>query len=112
MPMYAGAIVEQGSAKNLFGDPQHPYTWGLLGSMTRLDESHTDRLHSVRGAPPSLINPPVGCRFNPRCDVAQDLCRDRYPALRESGNEGQFAACHYAAELDLKTMSVREVTNT
>ncbi len=110
--MYAGAIVEQGTAKDLFGDPQHPYTWGLLGSMTRLDESHTERLHSVRGAPPSLINPPSGCRFNPRCDFAQEQCRSRYPALRESGNEAQFAACHFATELDLKSMSVRgEVSN-
>ncbi|NND03279.1 MAG: ABC transporter ATP-binding protein [Acidimicrobiia bacterium] len=109
--MYAGAIVEQGTATDLFGNPQHPYTWGLLGSMTRLDESHTERLHSVRGAPPSLINPPLGCRFNPRCDFAQDICRDKYPALRESGNPGQFASCHFAEELDLKTMSVREVTN-
>ncbi len=110
--MYAGAIVESGSARHLFNDPQHPYTWGLLGSMTRLDESHTERLHSVWGAPPSLINPPHGCRFHPRCDFAQDICRSRLPALRPSGSPDQEAACHFATELDLKSLSVREVSRS
>jgi len=110
--MYAGGIVESGKAQNLFSDPQHPYTWGLLGSMTRLDESHTERLHSVRGAPPSLINPPRGCRFNPRCDFAKDICRETYPALRDSGNDGQLAACHFATELDLKLLTIGEASRS
>ncbi len=110
--MYAGGIVEYGNATDLFGNPQHPYTWGLLGSMTRLDESHTERLHSVRGAPPSLINPPLGCRFNPRCDFVQDICHDSYPALRESGRESQIAACHLATELDLNTIDVTGVVGS
>ena len=104
--MYAGGVVEYGTAADLFRNPQHPYTWGLLGSMTRLDESHTDRLHSVRGAPPSLINPPLGCRFHPRCDFVQDVCMKTYPALRESGRPDQLAACHRATELDLNSIDV------
>jgi len=102
--MYAGSIVERGSADELYYDPQHPYTWGLLASMTRLDEGHRDRLHSVRGAPPSLIELPKGCRFSPRCDFAIDLCQHVLPVLRQSGGENQEAACHRAVELDLKTV--------
>ena len=99
--MYAGAIVERGTASDIFYDPQHPYTWGLLGSMTRLDEVAQGRLNSVRGAPPSLINLPAGCRFRPRCDFAQDICLQRLPALRPHGGEEQEVACHRAEELDL-----------
>ncbi len=100
--MYAGSIVERGTADEIFHNPQHPYTWGMLGSMTRLDEVHRDRLNSVRGAPPSLINPPNGCRFAPRCDFAQDICVEALPILRQSP-EGQTVACHRADELDLKS---------
>jgi len=103
--MYAGTIVERGTADEIFHNPQHPYTWGLLGSMTRLDESHQERLNSVRGAPPSLINPPNGCRFNPRCDFATDICREALPILHQSP-EGQRVACHRSDELDLKSITV------
>lgn len=103
--MYAGTIVERGTADEIFHNPQHPYTWGLLGSMTRLDETQQDRLNSVRGAPPSLINPPRGCRFGPRCDFATDICREAVPILHQSP-EGQKVACHRASELDLKTLTV------
>ncbi|HSF84966.1 MAG TPA: ABC transporter ATP-binding protein [Acidimicrobiia bacterium] len=99
--MYAGAIVESGKADDIYYHPQHPYSWGLLASMTRLDEEQRHRLHSVRGAPPSLINLPTGCRFGPRCDFAIDLCSRALPVLRESGGEGQTAACHRANELEL-----------
>ena len=103
--MYAGTIVERGTADEIFNNPQHPYTWGLLGSMTRLDETQQDRLNSVRGAPPSLINPPRGCRFGPRCDFATDICREALPILLQS-QEGQKVACHRASELDLKSLTV------
>ena len=103
--MYAGSIVERGTADEIFSNPQHPYTWGLLGSMTRLDEVQQERLNSVRGAPPSLINPPKGCRFNPRCDFATDICREALPILRQS-QEGQRVACHRADELDLKNLAM------
>jgi oligopeptide transport system ATP-binding protein len=103
--MYAGSIVERGDGDEIFHNPQHPYTWGLLGSMTRLDESQQDRLNSVRGAPPSLINPPTGCRFNPRCDFATDICREALPILHQS-QEGQRVACHRSDELDLKSIAI------
>ncbi len=103
--MYAGAIVERGTADEIFHNPQHPYTWGLLGSMTRLDGSQQERLNSVRGAPPSLINPPSGCRFNPRCDFATDICREALPILHQS-QEGQKVACHRSDELDLKSIAI------
>jgi oligopeptide transport system ATP-binding protein len=103
--MYAGSIVERGTADEIFHNPQHPYTWGMLGSMTRLDEVHRDRLNSVRGAPPSLINPPTGCRFAPRCDFAKDICVEALPILRQS-QEGQTVACHRADELDLKAIEM------
>src|SRR5947208_1393835 len=65
--MYAGQIVEQGSLDETFYDPQHPYTWGLLGSIARLDQDRPDRLPQIAGQPPSLLAPPTGCRFAPRC---------------------------------------------
>jgi oligopeptide/dipeptide ABC transporter ATP-binding protein len=99
--MYAGSIVESGDAGALYHDPQHPYTWGLLGSMTRMDEAHQHRLNSVRGAPPSLIDLPVGCRFRPRCDFAQDVCHQALPMLRPIAGHQQLVACHRSEELDL-----------
>jgi oligopeptide/dipeptide ABC transporter ATP-binding protein len=72
--MYAGRIVEFGSKRDLFYDPQHPYTWGLLGSIPRLDRPKAARLHSIEGMPPSLIAPPQGCKFRPRCPHAFDKC--------------------------------------
>ena len=107
--MYAGAIVERGTGDEIFHNPQHPYTWGLLGSMTRLDEIQQERLNSVRGAPPSLINPPKGCRFGPRCDFATDICREALPILHQS-QEGQKVACHRSDELDLKALAMGAAT--
>jgi oligopeptide/dipeptide ABC transporter ATP-binding protein len=72
--MYAGRIVERGSKRELFYDPQHPYTWGLLGSIPRLDRPKPDKLHSIKGLPPSLINLPQGCKFRPRCPHAFEKC--------------------------------------
>jgi peptide/nickel transport system ATP-binding protein len=65
--MYAGRIVEQGSLDQIFYDPQHPYTWGLLGSITRVDKPRPERLPAIAGLPPSLANRPEGCHFRPRC---------------------------------------------
>ena len=81
--MYAGEVVEQGPVDVLFGAPQHPYTWGLLGSLPRLDVS-VDRLVQIPGQPPSLLNPPSGCRFHPRCPYAMDICRTTHPVLAPS----------------------------
>ncbi|MFJ8001473.1 ABC transporter ATP-binding protein [Streptomyces sp. NPDC096310] len=95
--MYAGRCIERGSSQSVFYQPQHPYTWGLLGSMPRIDRDQTDRLVPVKGTPPSLINVPSGCAFNPRCpyaDVPKDnLTRTVRPDLREI-TDGHFSACH------------------
>src|ERR671936_526574 len=72
--MYAGRVVERGAKREVFYDPQHPYTWGLLGSIPRLDRPKPKRLASITGAPPSLIRTPTGCKFRPRCPPAFDKC--------------------------------------
>jgi peptide/nickel transport system ATP-binding protein/oligopeptide transport system ATP-binding protein len=74
--MYAGRVVERGSLDDIFYDPQHPYTWGLLGSLTRIDQPRPRRLPSIPGAPPSLISPPRGCHFRPRCPHEFAKCAD------------------------------------
>jgi peptide/nickel transport system ATP-binding protein len=80
--MYAGRIVEEGTLDQLFYDPQHPYTWGLLGSIPRLDRKRPERLPAIPGQPPSLIDPPAGCHFRPRCPHAFDRCTE-VPALEQ-----------------------------
>ncbi len=72
--MYAGRVVERGTKRDIFYDPQMPYTWGLLGSIPRLDRPRPERLHTIEGMPPSLINLPEGCKFRPRCPHAFDKC--------------------------------------
>ncbi len=78
--MNAAKVVENGSDDLIFKNPQHPYTWGLLGSLPRLD-TDVDRLTQIPGQPPSLLNPPQGCRFNPRCPYVMDVCRLKEPEL-------------------------------
>jgi len=78
--MYAGRVVERADTRSLFYDPQMPYTWGLLGSIPRLDRPRQERLHSIKGTPPSLIRAPTGCKFRPRCPHAFDKCMEE-PAL-------------------------------
>jgi peptide/nickel transport system ATP-binding protein len=98
--MYGGRCVEKGSVDEVFYSPQHPYTWGLLASMPRLDKERSDRLDPIPGNPPSLINLPSGCAFNPRCahrsEVKGDLCRTEAPELLEA-RPGQSARCHIDA---------------
>jgi oligopeptide/dipeptide ABC transporter ATP-binding protein len=72
--MYAGRIVEQGTKESIFYDPQHPYTWGLLGSIPRIDRPKPPKLHAIPGQPPSLVRPPQGCKFRPRCPHAFAAC--------------------------------------
>jgi peptide/nickel transport system ATP-binding protein len=95
--MYAGRVAEHGSGGDVFRQPGHPYTWGLLGSMPRLDVARLDRLRPIRGTPPSLINVPSGCPFHPRCTypplVGGDRCSTEIPVLRETG-PGHHVACH------------------
>ncbi len=91
--MYAGRVVEEAPKAQLFRDPQHPYTWGLLGSMPRVDRPRLRRLAAIPGSPPSLLSPPEGCRFEPRCPHRFDRCSTR-PDLRERISPGRKDACH------------------
>jgi peptide/nickel transport system ATP-binding protein len=93
--MYAGRVAERGTVEAVLERPSHPYTWGLLGSIPSVDASAA-RARTIRGAPPSLLNPPSGCRFHPRCDHAIDRCRLESPALRPApGTEpDHLIACH------------------
>lgn len=94
--MYAGRAAEYGTAEDVFNAPEHPYAWGLLGSMPRFDKAPTDRLMPIKGTPPSLIRVPAGCAFNPRCDhqprVGSACLVDR-PELLDAGG-GHRVACH------------------
>jgi peptide/nickel transport system ATP-binding protein len=92
--MYAGRIVEHGSTGQIFGAPQHPYTWGLLKSIPRLDVTRGDELVPISGRPPSLINRPSGCFFHPRCPYVRDAHRRVDPALEPvTGDTGHEVAC-------------------
>ena len=94
--MYAGQKIEEADVHTLFGNPKHPYTWGLLGSTTRVDRPRLEQLVQIPGAPPSLLDPPAACRFAPRCGYVQPLCRSEYPELRPATAPEHLAACHFA----------------
>jgi oligopeptide/dipeptide ABC transporter ATP-binding protein len=91
--MYAGSVVEEGPKTAVFREPQHPYTWGLLGSIPRVGRPRVRRLTAIPGAPPSLLAPPPGCRFEPRCAHRFDRCATR-PELLERVAPGRADACH------------------
>ena len=96
MVMYAGEVVEQGTAAEIFNDPRHPYTRGLMQSIPRLDVEK-DRLYTIRGAVPDLAHMPSGCRFCDRCDFAQERCRRERPAL--VGEGGHLVRCFLEREV-------------
>lgn len=101
MVMYAGKIAEMGSCDDIFYRPKHPYTWGLMSSITRLDRERMQRMVPIPGMPPSLIRPPSGCPFHPRCSFVKEVCVTEYPELRRvAGDPGHTAACHFAADPD------------
>ena len=91
--MYAGRVVERGSKRQIFYDPQHPYTWGLLGSIPRLDRPKPKKLHSIEGTPPSLINLPRGCKFRPRCPHAFDKCFEEPDLANRVETPGHLDRC-------------------
>ena len=96
--MYAGRIVEAGTLDQIFYDPLHPYTWGLLGSLARPDRPRVHRLSQITGQPPSLLAPPQGCHFRPRCPHAFDRCTE-VPRLEVRGGEaGHADRCWLSAE--------------
>jgi len=96
--MYGGRVVEQGTLDEIFYDPQHPYTWGLLGSLTRLDRPRPKRLAQIPGSPPSLVAPPAGCHFRPRCPHAFGRCGE-VPGLEpRAGAAGHLDRCWLTPE--------------
>jgi peptide/nickel transport system ATP-binding protein len=100
MVMYAGRGVEYAASSDVFYGPEHPYTWGLLSSVTRLDRVREDRLRPIPGTPPSLLNVPAGCAFNPRCTFRNTggiPCQTERPNLVAS-SPGHTVACHLPAE--------------
>jgi len=97
--MYSGRVAEYGTAEDIFGRAGHPYTWGLLSSMPRIDEARAERLIPIKGNPPSLINVPSGCPFHPRCDYANmtnGKSQTEIPILHEA-DPGHLVACHLTA---------------
>jgi oligopeptide transport system ATP-binding protein len=98
--MYAGKIVESGDVHTIFRAPRHPYTIGLMDSLPKLTEDE-EWLRPIPGTPPSLINRPSGCAFNPRCFLSQGRlpCREDVPLLRAAEGPGHEAACHFSDEL-------------
>jgi len=106
--MYAGRVVELADVYTIFNSPRHPYTVGLMKSLARLD-SDQDRLEPIPGQPPSLITPPPGCAFHPRCAQSQgrEICRTELPELRPSSDGGDhLSACHFADELTVTHVRV------
>ena len=98
--MYAGRVAEYGSAADIFGQPGHPYTWGLLASMPRMDRERLTRLVPIPGTPPSLIRVPSGCPFHPRCRYGHlngGRSETEVPELRATEETGHLVACHLTA---------------
>jgi oligopeptide transport system ATP-binding protein len=90
--MYAGKIIEEAPVRALYADPRHPYTWGLLKSVPRLDAQAKRRLVPIHGTPPDLLSPPPGCYFNPRCRYAMTVCeRETPPSVEVS--PGHTCSC-------------------
>jgi oligopeptide/dipeptide ABC transporter ATP-binding protein len=106
--MYAGRVVELGDVFSIFNSPRHPYTVGLMSSVARFDADQ-EWLEPIPGQPPSLITPPPGCAFHPRCAQSQGrtICRTDVPELRAFGESGDHqSACHFAEELESARVSV------
>jgi peptide/nickel transport system ATP-binding protein/oligopeptide transport system ATP-binding protein len=96
--MYAGRVVETGTLEQIFYDPQHPYTWGLLGSVMRLDRPRAERLAQIKGQPPSLLSPPEGCHFRPRCPHAFNRCTEVPGLEQRGGSAGHRDRCWLTGE--------------
>jgi oligopeptide transport system ATP-binding protein len=107
--MYAGKIVERGDARSVFYNPRHPYTWGLLYSVPRLDAQGKSDLSFIPGTPPDLLNPPVGCAFAARCPYAMNVCARELPPDYDFEEPGHSAACWlYRADARVKYADVIE----
>ncbi len=93
--MYAGKVAEVGDVDDIYNRPRHPYTFGLLSSLARLDQRRTGRFRPIAGQPPSLIRVPPGCPFHPRCSFATDICPREMPPLAAQEHPMHRAACHH-----------------
>ena len=109
--MYGGRIVERAGVDEVFTNPQMPYTWGLLGSLPRVDLIQ-ERLQQISGQPPSLLRPPSGCPFHPRCEFAMDICRQELPALEQLRGEDHEFRCHLDEETRAEIWSAKRVRMT
>jgi peptide/nickel transport system ATP-binding protein len=106
--MYAGRIIEEGTLDQIYYDPQHPYTWGLLGSITRVDRPRPERLPAIKGLPPSLANRPEGCHFRPRCPHEFAKCIEVPPLeSRVEGAPGHRDRCWLSVEEKRERREVR-----
>ncbi len=91
--MYAGKIMEEGTSSDIFKNPNHPYTLGLLNSVPRLDQKTKGKLYSIAGSPPDLLDPPVGCPFAARCNKAMNICARKMPEFTKLNDNGHYSAC-------------------
>jgi len=105
--MYAGKVVETARTDELFANPRHPYTLGLLSSVPRLDEERHSQLRTIEGSPPDLVKPPTGCPFMPRCAFARAICRTMPPLDPVAGNAAHLKAC-WVDVSDLKEQAYAE----
>ena len=108
--MYGGRVVEEAKVNDLFAKPEMPYTWGLLGSLPRLNSSG-GRLEQISGQPPSLLHPPSGCSFHPRCEYVMSICSETLPELRRSpvGDDHRFR-CHLDDEARARIWAAKHAT--
>ncbi len=91
--MYAGKIMEEGTSSDIFKNPNHPYTLGLLNSVPRLDQKTKGKLYSIAGSPPDLLDPPQGCPFAARCKKAMNICARKMPEFTKLNDNGHYSAC-------------------
>ena len=110
MVMYAGRVMEYGPAAEIFAQPQHPYAWGLLDSMPTI-ERRLDALVPIEGSPPSLLAPPAGCPFHPRCPYRFEPCATERPPLKAPAPDAHPDACHlpYDKKVELGAQRAKKV---
>ena len=111
MVMYAGRPVEFGTAEEIFYNPIHPYTWGLVRSIPEQVTDEKRPLTPIKGNPPSLVNVPAGCSFSPRCPYATDKCRAERPETYTT-ETGHYARCHYAMDPEFVRKNAPENSRT
>ena len=105
--MYAGKIIEKGTSEEIYHQPKHPYTLGLLQSVPRLDEPRRVKLEPIEGQPPDLINLPPGCSFRSRCRYAVEKCEIDVPPLEVYDTNGHVAACWEAHNIERRVAEAR-----